>query len=230
LPFAAVRRAVPLVVLAALVAPLPAVAANFRLLTIDGFEVKWDSPDLGRGASVTWGFATEDVRFPGAANCRKMAPMDRLAAAWGGDPARLAAVARAAFGMWSRAADLHFREAGPGEIPDVLVGAQAEPEGIAFANVWHGPGEDGVAPLTRATVCFNPEVAWTTADGPTPPHVYDLATVFAHEIGHAIGLDHPGRRGALMAFSNQGPLDALMPGDIAGAVLLYGPAWPAGRK
>ena len=34
----------------------------------------------------------------------------------------------------------------------------------------------------------------------------------------------PGPRGALMAYSNQGALDALMPGDVAGAVLLYGPA------
>lgn len=226
LPTAAVRRVLSFAVVLALAVPLPAAAGNFRLLRVDGVEVKWDSPDLGRGASVTWGFATAPASFPDADNCRAMAPMDRLSAAWQGDPSRLAAVARAAFAMWSRAADLHFREATPDERPDILVGAQADPEGIAFANVWHGPGENGVAPLTRATVCFNPEVAWTTADGPAPADVYDLATVLAHEVGHAIGLDHPGPRGALMAYSNQGPLDALMPGDIAGAVLLYGAARP----
>ncbi len=69
--------------------------------------------------------------------------MATLAAAWQGDPARLEAVAAAAFGMWSRAANLRFRAAAPGETPDILIGAQGEPEGIAFANVWHGPGEGG---------------------------------------------------------------------------------------
>jgi hypothetical protein len=47
--------------------------------------------------------------------------------------------------------------------------------------------------------------------------------VLAHEIGHTIGLDHPGATGALMGYRNQGNIDWLMPGDIAGAVALYGP-------
>ena len=48
--------------------------------------------------------------------------------------------------------------------------------------------------------------------------------MIAHEIGHAIGLDHPGPTGALMGYSNQGDIDRLMPGDVEGAVALYGPA------
>ena len=60
--------------------------------------------------------------------------------------------------------------------------------------------------------------------GPAPAGALDFGTVLAHEIGHAIGLDHPGATGALMAFSNQGDIDHLMPGDIAGAAALYGPA------
>ena len=98
------------------------------------------------------------------------------------------------------------------------------PERVAFANVWHGEAAAGVAPLTRATICFNPELAWTSGIGPVPPGRLDLETVLAHEIGHAIGLDHPGATGALMGYSNQGSIDHLMPGDIAGAVALYGPA------
>ena len=221
---AAASRALMLAVAATLAYPAAAVAGSFRLLRVDGVEVKWDSPQRGRGASVTYGFATKVETFPDASNCRSVAPMDRLSSAWKGGPERLDAVAQAAFGMWSRAADLRFREAVPGERPDILIGAQGEPEGVAFADVWHGPGANGMAPLVRASVCFNPEVAWTTDDGPVPANVYDLATVLAHEVGHAIGLDHPGPRGALMAYSNQGAFDALMPGDVAGAVLLYGPA------
>jgi hypothetical protein len=197
-------------------------AAGFRLLNIDGVDVKWGAPELGAGATVSYGFATRAQSFPDAINCRALAPMTPLADVWHGDPARLEAVAEQAFGMWSRAAAVRFRRADPGEIPDILIGTQVEPRGVAFTNVWHGDGRAGIAPLTRATVCFNPEVAWTSEHGPAPADFYDFATVLAHEVGHAIGLDHPGPRGALMGYMNQGSLDALMPGDVAGAALLYG--------
>ncbi len=67
-------------------------------------------------------------------------------------------------------------------------------------------------------------MSWSGEDGADPEGALDLRTVLAHEIGHAIGLDHPGARGALMGYSNQGDIDQLMPGDVAGAVALYGPA------
>ena len=78
-----------------------------------------------------------------------------------------------------------------------------------------------MAPLARATVCLNPTLAWST-DGRSG--ALDLGTVLAHEIGHVIGLDHPGPIGALMGYRDQGDVDRLMAGDIAGSVALYGPA------
>jgi hypothetical protein len=208
-----------LVALALCVAPAAAAeAAAFRLLRIDGVHVKWGRPTPGSGAAVTYGFATAKASFPDAINCRELAPMAALAAR----PA-VERAAAAAFAMWSRAADVAFRPAGPGETPDILIGAQARPKGIAFANVWHGAPDRGVAPLTRATICLNPTLAWTIGDGPVPDGALDLSTVLAHEIGHAIGLDHPGAAGALMGYSNQGSMDALMPGDVAGARAIYGP-------
>ena len=79
--------------------------------------------------------------------------------------------------MWSGAADISFRRAAPGERPDILIGAQAEPRRIAFAlDVLHdaAAAEDGVAPLVRANaIRFNPEIAGRpTAAGRTsgPAH------------------------------------------------------------
>ena len=64
--------------------------------------------------------------------------MAALAAAWGREPRGCAAVAAAAFAIWSGEADVRFRPAAAGEAPDILIGAQGAPERIAFANVWHG--------------------------------------------------------------------------------------------
>jgi len=202
-----------------------AVADDFRLLKIDGHQMKWGTAQLGTGAEVTYGFATQAHSFPDAVNCGELAPMDTMAAPWGGDPLRLDAVAAEAFAIWSIAADLHFRPAATGEAPDILIGAQAKPRRIAFANVWFdaAASEQGVAPLTQATICFNPALIWDVEAAPVqlgPRH--DFGTVLAHEIGHAIGLDHPGPTGSLMGYQNQGAIEALMPGDVAGAITLYG--------
>lgn len=215
-------RCVAGALVAAALAGAAAAGPAYRLLRIDGLALKWGAPALGSGAEVTWGFATADAAFPDAINCKALAPMAGLAPAWGGDPARLARVTGVAFGLWSRAADIAFRQAAPGEVPQILIGAEGEPRHIAFANVWHGPAAGGIAALTRATVCLNPELAWTDGAGAVAPGALELGTVLAHEIGHAIGLDHPGATGALMGYSNQGSIDHLMPGDVAGAVALYG--------
>jgi hypothetical protein len=137
-------------------------------------------------------------------------------------PATIEAIAARAFGLWSDAAGIAFRRAAPGTRPDILIGAQAEPRRIAFANVWWDAdaARGGVAPLSGATICLNPEQRWSAAR-PAPQGSIDLLYALAHEIGHAIGLDHPGPGGALMGYRNAG-VDRLMPGDIAGARALYG--------
>jgi hypothetical protein len=212
-------------VVAALAAGAPAGAADYRLLRIGGLHLKWGAPELGAGAgaAVSWGFAERAERFPDATNCRSLAPMRVMDRLWRRDAARLERAAAEAFAMWSAAADIEFRRARPGERPDILIGAQGEPWRIAFANVWHDAARaaHGVAPLTRATICFNPDAAWVLGVA-APVGAYELRTVLAHEIGHAIGLDHPGATGALMGFANQGTLAGLLPGDAAGGRRLYG--------
>ncbi len=52
--------------------------------------------------------------------------------------------------------------------------------------------------------------------------VYDLRYTFTHEIGHAIGLDHPDSAEALMAYRYDEHAQTLQPSDIAAAQRLYG--------
>ncbi len=208
---------------AAVVLGLPALgtaAPAYRLLKLNGQVVKWGDPHLGTPSSVTYGLAGQAAVFPDAINCRALAPFDALRVA--ADP-QISAVVSTAFGLWSAAAGVSFRPAAADEVPDILIGAQGEPDHIAFANVWtdRERAVDGVAPLTHATICLNPTLVWVPdAAGPGEA---DFGTVLAHEIGHTLGLDHPGPTGAMMGYSDQGDIDYLMPGDTAGVVRLYGP-------
>lgn len=197
---------------------------DYRLLRIEGDNLKWGDPQYGTGADVSYGFATATTAFPDAVNCRGIEPMDKIAHVWGVNRGRLEQIAAKAFGMWSGAADLSFRPARAGETPDILIGTQTDPRGVAWANVWHdaAAARNGLAPMRQASICFNPEQIWTV-DQRTPRGAYDLLTVLAHEIGHTIGLDHPSAKGPLMGFRNQGQMKGLLPGDIMGAVALYGP-------
>jgi hypothetical protein len=51
---------------------------------------------------------------------------------------------------------------------------------------------------------------------------YDLRYTLAHEIGHAIGLDHPVGGSQVMHYRYEERFRALQPGGVHGAALLYG--------
>ena len=129
----------------------------------------------------------------------------------------------AAFAMWESVAGISFREAADPAKADILIGAQVEPEGWAFADVFydtHSPSE--VKPISRSLVCLNPAKRWKIGfDGDLK--TYDLRYTIAHEIGHAIGLDHPSSAGTIMGYRYEERFRDLQPGDVQGAVALYGP-------
>lgn len=224
--------------------PTAAQAEGFRLIKLDGGYLKWGESKLGAGAVVTYSLVRGHAMFAGARNCRAMVePQDLLAASnirVRQLKSELAAAARA----WEAVANIRFRYVDDPENAQLLIGAQARPRGRAFANVEFErptkPVLQGLITLIsesdakafrlrrlplyrlkRALVCLNPAQKWKIGfDGDLTR--YDLRYTLMHEIGHAIGLNHAGRRGSLMSFKYNETSRDLRVGDIAGVRLLYG--------
>jgi len=211
--------------LPAMAEPLSAAAGKagiFRIIELKGSKVKWGSPTMGTGTSLTYAFATAPVDFSEARNCRAMAPMDALLETSGIDKSQYEAEAAKAFGAWSSVADIEFRQVSDPAAADILIGAQVNPVGRAFTNVSYTRATaSAVSPLEKSLICLNPEQPWKVGfDGDL--NVYDLRYTLVHEIGHAIGLDHPGSDSAVMSYRYEERFATLQPGDIRGAVALYG--------
>lgn len=195
--------------------------AGYRHLILGGHQLKWGAPVLGAGATVSYAIVASDVHSPGARNCAGIGPIAGLLARSGLDAGAVARELDAAFRSWERVADIRFVQGRPADA-DILIGAQLEPVGYAFANVDYdrSPGA-GPRTLSRSLVCLNPERPWKIGfDGDL--EIYDLRYTFIHEIGHAIGLDHPAIDGQLMAYKYGETFRDPQPGDIAGIERLYG--------
>ena len=197
---------------------------EYRHIVLDGHALKWGRPVLGTGARVTYALVHDAVDFPSARNCSAMGPVDGLLGRSGIAPDVFAEELTAALKVWEKAANITFIPAAPGEA-DILIGAQMRPMGYAFANVDYDKSEvgDGPRSLLRSLVCLNPEKRWKIGfDGDL--EVYDLRYTLIHELGHAIGLDHPAIAGQLMAYNYGEKFRVLQAGDIAGIEKLYGPS------
>jgi len=226
---------------------LPVLAADsYRLLKLDGALVKWGRPQLGAGAAVSYAISEEHRLFPDARNCRRLEPLSQHAQALGITPQQVKTELKVALRAWERVANVRFYEAADPRRANILIGVQGDPRGRAFANVWPdkqfirgslmarglGGAETSlggtkarnatVRSIKRASICLNPLKPWKIGfDGNL--EAYDLRFTFMHEIGHALGIDHPARPDQLMHFKYDESRNGLQAGDIAGAVKLYGP-------
>lgn len=195
---------------------------GFRLLKLDGRGVAWTAE--ARPATVTYAFAKGPFHTPNAMNCGLIGPVDGLL-----EKSRIAdstfrKEVRAAFDMWEAVANISFTEVDDQEQAGIVIGAQLRPVGRAFANVAYKHHSDtrDVRSIERSLICLNPEQPWKIGfDGNLA--AYDVRYTVAHEIGHTIGLDHPHTTGQLMHFRYEERFRNLQPGDIEGAVRLYGP-------
>jgi hypothetical protein len=200
---------------------------GFRLLDFDGVFVRWGA-ETREPVTITYAFVDRPANFDDARNCRAMVSLDGLLASSGIDRRALEREAAAAFEMWEQVADIRFEPAPAGARPSILIGAQRDPIAFAFADVAYAKGEGPLRPIERSLICFNPQKRWKIGfDGNLA--VYDLRYTLAHEIGHAIGLDHPGPHGQIMSMHYQEEFRTLQAGDVSGAVRIYGPRRP-GRQ
>jgi hypothetical protein len=196
---------------------------DYRALILDGHQLKWGAPFAGAGAVVTYAVADKEIDFVGARNCGGIAPLDGILAATGIDARRFETELTAAFSSWQAVADISFRETDPASA-DIIVGAETQPLGRAFTNVVYDEAAKTKGPrqLRQSVICLNPEERWKVGfDGDLTR--YDLRYTLMHEIGHAIGLDHPAGRNAVMDFAYRERFSVLQPGDIAGITAIYGP-------
>lgn len=194
---------------------------EFRLLEIGGQTVRWSQPAGGLPTTITYAYLTAPSEFPGARNCDSMLPAEAAL-----EKSRIAASdfrkeVRAAFAIWENAAHITFKEVPVAEA-GILIGADAKDRGRAFTNVALKAGSDrGMGKIDQSLICLNPHQPWKIGfDGNLD--VYDLRFTMAHEIGHAIGLDHPSPAGQLMSFKYLETGRGLTPGDRAGVHALYG--------
>lgn len=197
--------------------------AQFRLLKLGNSQVQWVMP-ASKDGSMTLTYSTVDAAevTPEAFNCRRITAPDQMLAESGISFAAWRAEVRVAFDLWQAVTRITFVEVPRGAPANIKIGAQLEPVGRAFTNVaYNAHAATEPKPITQSLICLNPRMPWKIGfDGNLS--VYDIRYTIAHEIGHAIGLDHPASGGVMMGFRYDEHFRDLQAGDVAGIQALYG--------
>ncbi len=194
-------------------------AIGYVPLKLDGRYVAWPVGDSGK-LRLTWSITSEQAHFARTINCTDMAPLGALDDKISLERMKIEIVA--AFKYWEASTPIEFSYSPDWRKANIVVGAQLHPAGIAYADVIHEPEPQADrGRIVKSLICLNPLARWKTSfDGNLKTH--DLRYVIAHEIGHAIGLDHPSASGQLMSFRYEERFREPQSGDRAGVNSLYG--------
>lgn len=220
-------------------------------LRAEGHIFRWSAAD-GAPAVVTYAITQTPLTLPAGLhtlshdNCGSMEPFSEIVARSPGLNADDASrELDAAFSAWSSVAAIDFHRVSDPNTADIVIAAGPGNSGRALTNLAYKDGsppaikalgagsaalpvqpatpprEPQLAAIGKAYICLDPNLPWKTGfDGNLS--VYDLRYTFMHEIGHAIGLDHPGRSGGVMGFRYDETNRVLSPSDISAVTAIYG--------
>lgn len=238
------------------ISALPTPSAAGFITFGNGFGSKWDDPNHGTPATVTWGFmpdgTTLDPSVPIAAEIDGGSNITLLRSTYDGSfgAGAFDEALQRAFDTWQAAAGITFvgAQADPGlpvgsvgaTAPDIRIGAFLPVAGSDFDFVgavgFGPPGDDLNFPDPLAgDILFNLAAMFIQPDGaegdPITEFGNDLENLFLHELGHAaIGLGHPADGPGDVMFVGAGCCDVinrqLSADDIAGAQSVLGPPIP----
>ena len=228
-------------------------ASAGSLLHAQGHVFRWGTANTGAIQVITYAILNDHYTVPGGKsiispdNCGSMHAFSTITDQSPGiTPDVAAQQLREAFAIWESVAAVKFIHVDDAERANIVIGAADQPSGRAFTNLSYLTNQDSqpvskalgksdeypshahtgqpetVAEIEQAYVCLNPTLPWKAGfDGNL--RIYDLKYTFTHEIGHAIGLDHPGKTGAVMAYRYDESVPKLSPSDIAAVQSIYGP-------
>lgn len=204
-----------LALVAAMAAPMSASA-----YVLSG--TKWGDPTMGTGATITWSLMSSGVSCSQEyAGCTVQSLASFM-------PSNYLSEIQRAFDAWSAVANLTFVQvADDGAYfnsstttsGQLRIGGHYMDGGYnVLAHAYYPPPNGSSA---AGDIHFDTSENWTIGYAGTGIDIYQ---VFAHELGHALGLKHSGDGGALMApYYNEG-FAGPQADDIEGIQYLYGVA------
>ena len=181
---------------------------------------KWGPPVFGTGASVTWSLMPTGTSCAGeAAGCSITALSSFM-------PAGFLTQIQNAFAAWAAVANLTFTQIADDGAPeggatasgDIRLGGHFfDGAGGTLAHGFYPPSNGGTF---AGDIHFDTGDTWKIGFGGAG---FDIFQVAAHEIGHALGLDHTAVPGSLMNPFYSEAFSGPQADDIAGMVFIYGP-------
>lgn len=195
---------------------------NATTIDVNGQPLKWEFRNAPM--TITYMFLQNNFEIPKGKtiisqnNCKAMQAFDKINLTTSSLPLDLIKTQLdSAFKAWENAANITFQEVKSSDIADIVFGAEREDLNPAYTNISHTENE-----INQTYICMNSYRQWKIGfDGNFS--IFDLRHTFMHEIGHALGLDHPNSSGNIMSYRYDEKVKELQPNDIQAVQKLYGP-------